>query len=128
MDSQLEGLIMTRKTTHLTLMAAVASLALLTVGCGSQQRSADASAAMPVEAYAGMSLAAGDGLGTQVFADDGAGATRFAMLRQVDDAIALAEAKEAAGEYDAWYASFIRPGEEGHDGTAIAGVEVPADE
>lgn len=111
------------RTTRIGLTAAVCFAAALMVGCSHRQAD-DLSAAAPVEAYAGMSLAAGDALGMQVFANDGEGATRFAVLRQVDQAIALAEAKEAAGEYDEWYASFIRPGDhERHDGSAIAGVD-----
>lgn len=79
------------------------------------------------------SLGAGDSLGGQVFAEQ-SGTTSVALLRQAEDAFALADAQEAAGTYDQWYASFDRPNS---DGTAVAsapkaatpeavvGVEVP---
>jgi len=115
------------KASRIAIAATIFAAAGLAVGCSADHRASEYGA-MPVEAYAGTSLGAGDALGMQVFANDGEGATRFAILRKVDDAIALAEAKEAAGEYDEWYASFIRPGDEREDGTAIAGVEVPDDQ
>jgi len=111
----------------LTRPAAIAALALtaaLLTGCGSNQ-TADHLKYTQYDMTATASLAAGDALGAQLYASDADSTVRMAIFRTAEDAFAIAEAHEKAGTYDQWYASFIRPGEQREDGTAIAGVDVP---
>jgi hypothetical protein len=126
----------------LSLGAAAFLGLLLTAGCSSTQSTAAQDPAPPKDAMADASLAAGDGLGTQVFAVPATGTTRMAVLRQIDQAIQVAEAKLEEGGYDQWFASFDRVesdtaiAEADADQTddeqpealdAMVGVEVPVD-
>jgi hypothetical protein len=108
----------------LTILALVTGVGLA-AGCGSTQSTAD-SQTPSLDAYvADGSLGAGDALGAQVFATDADATVRMAILRDAERAFAIAEAQEANGTYDAWYASFERPSA---DGTAIAAAEEDASE
>jgi hypothetical protein len=121
---------MTHTRTRLLLAAAAAGLMLTAVGCSDQSEARRE--AMYINSYADASLGAGDGLGRALFTTEGQ--TRMAMFRTAESAFTIAEAKEAEGTYDEWYASFIRPGEPGYDGTTVADAdkaeepEVTADE
>jgi hypothetical protein len=113
----------------LTRTAALAALALavmLQTGCGSNHV-ADHLKYTQYDMTASASLGASDALGAQLYATDADSTVRMAIFRTAEDAFAIAEAHEKAGTYDQWYASFIRPGDERHDGTAVASVPVTND-
>ena len=110
----------TARQTKMLGAAAAAGLILALTGCGSQQAEARRTA-IYANAVADGSLGAGDNLGRALFTTEGQ--TRMAMFRTAESAFAIAEAKEADGTYDEWYASFIRPGEQRPDGTAVASAE-----
>jgi len=67
-------------------------------------------------ATAGHSLGSGDMLGMALFEDNQTGGSDLALFRQAETAYQIAEAHEANGTYDAWYASLERVDED----TAIA--------
>lgn len=111
----------------LASLAGALALSLLLGGCGSD-KTASVKQFPTYDMTASASLAASDGLGAQLYATDADSTTRMAVFQVAEEAFALADAHEKNGTYDQWYASFIRPGDTQHDGTAIAGVEVPASE
>ena len=125
--------------TNVTKFALTAALALTVAsltGCGKSS----STASLDLQSntiFADSSLGAGDSLGGQVFSQH-SGTTSVAVLHTAEDAFALAEAQEANGTYDAWYASFDRPtddigtavasGNEQSTPDAVAGVEVPGNQ
>ena len=70
-------------------------------------------------------LACSDGIGAQLFAPAEAGSATAAIFREAEVAVAIAEAHEADGTYDAWYASFDRNVDEA--GSTVVDVPVELD-
>jgi len=105
---------MNTRHTKILFAAAAAGLTLTSVGCSSQAEARREAMLNQSYAYAtpGGSLGAGDGLGQALFTETGQ--TRMALFRTAESAFEVAEAKEAEGAYDAWYASFIKPGDPGY--------------
>lgn len=120
--------------------AALVSL-LLTGGCGNTKTAELELMGPGPSAVADASLGAGDSLGSQVFAVPAEGGTSFALLREIEQAVQVAEAKLEQGQYDQWFASFdrvesdtaIAAGESDDDGDGgaptdvMVGVEVSPD-
>jgi len=104
----------------LACAAAVATV-LIAAGCGNHRYS-DAEFDMT----ANPTLASSDGIGTQLFAPREAGIATAAIFREAETAIAIAEAHEAEGTYEAWYASFDRDFDE--TGSTFVDVPVPLDD
>jgi len=116
---------MTGQHTKLLFAAAASGLLLASVGCSNHAEARRQ--AIDTNAVADASLGAGDGLGRALFTE--AGQTRMAMFRTAESAFEVAEAKEAQGTYDEWYASFIKPGDAGYE-SALAeakGLQDPAE-
>lgn len=122
-------------TTKFALLAMAGGLLTILTGCGQtpaerafmmrQQMLAAEASATSHELGAGSSLAgghslaAGDALGVALFEPAADNSSRLAFFRNVDRAVAIAEAHEANGTYDNWYASVTG----GDTDTAIAGNE-----
>jgi len=103
-------------------MTALAVGLLVAGGCNSRQGLADNAFDMT----ASTTLASSDGIGNQLFAPRSAGIETAAIFREAESAIAIAEAHEADGTYDAWYASFDRDFDEA--GSTYVDVPVPLDD
>jgi hypothetical protein len=102
-----------------TMLVAIAALN----GCGQTNTTAQGVQFDGAQLFADSGLGAGDSLGSQVFYETSGSPTTVAMFHQAEDAFAVAEAQEAAGTYDEWYASFDRPGVDDGTGTAVAGAD-----
>jgi len=121
---------MTTRSTKILLAAAASGLLLTAVGCSNTAEARRQ--AVYMNAIADGSLGAGDSLGRSLFTETGQ--TRMAMFRTAEAAFEVAEAKEAEGTYDQWYASFIKPGDDGYEAALAkakgleAEPEVPGDD
>lgn len=109
------------KTRKTLLAAAIITGTVLVAGCGSHEY-ADGEFDMT----GNPTLACSDGLGAQLFAPADGGIATASVFRTAESAIAIAEAHEADGTYDAWYASFDRT--IGPDNTTVVDVPVIHDE
>jgi len=100
-----------------TMLVAIAALN----GCGQTNTTAKGVQFDQGQMLADAGLGAGDSLGSQVFYETAGTQTTVAMFHEAEAAFAVAEAQEANGTYDEWYASFDRPTAD--DGTAVAGAD-----
>lgn len=116
---------MARKQPLIRSFAAATLTLGLALGCSAEKQTASLDTqpigeplAVNLAGEGGHALGAGDALGVATFeqADD---TSRLALFRTADKAFAVAEAKEAAGEYDAWFAA-ATGGPVQPDGSAIA--------
>jgi len=102
-------------------LSTLAAGLLFVGGCGGHNYSA-----AEFDMTGNPTLACSDGIGAQLFAPREAGVATAAIFREAESAMAIAEAHEADGTYDEWFASFDRDIDEA--GSTYVDVPVPLDD
>jgi hypothetical protein len=108
-------------TRNVIAIVTLAGGLLFAGGCGSNSYSTT-----EFDMTSNPTLACSDGIGAQLFAPAEAGVATAAIFREAEVAVAIAEAHEADGTYDAWYASFDRNVDE--TGSTVVDVPVELDD